>query len=78
MTAKIGQLSNDTHRLLHCEKGHDLQQMVLNHIADDAILVKVTAPAFCAEILTEYDLEGERQMQGQWARSVSSCFYKRC
>ena len=45
-----------THRLLHGEQGHDLQQVVLDHITDDPILVKVPASALSAKVLAKDDL----------------------
>lgn len=46
----------ESYRRLHGKQGHDLQQMVLDDISDDAILIKVAAPALCAEVFTENDL----------------------
>lgn len=40
----------------HGKQGHDLEQMVLNDVTDDAILVKVAAAALCAKVFTEDDL----------------------
>lgn len=45
------------HRLLHREQRHNLQQVVLYDITDDAVLVKVAATPLCAEVFTEYDLQ---------------------
>jgi hypothetical protein len=45
-----------THRLLHRKERQDLQQVVLDDVADDAILVKVAAAALRAEVLAEDDL----------------------
>ena len=44
------------YRRLHGKQGHDLQQVVLDDISDDAILIKVAAPALCAKVFTENDL----------------------
>ena len=45
-----------TRGLLHGEQRHHLQQVVLNHVADDPVVVKITAPSFGAEVLGEADL----------------------
>lgn len=45
-----------THRLLHGEEGQDLQQVVLDDVADDAVLVKVAAPPLGTKVLGEDDL----------------------
>ena len=47
---------SSAHRLLHGKQGHDLQQVVLDHVADDAVLVKVPASALSAKVLAEDDL----------------------
>jgi hypothetical protein len=44
------------HRLLHGEQGHNLQQVVLYDVPDDAILVKVAATTLRAKVLAEYYL----------------------
>ena len=44
------------YRRLHGKQGHDLQQVVLDDVSDDAILVKVAAPPLCAKVLAENDL----------------------
>ena len=44
------------YRRLHGKQGHDLQQMVLDDISDDAVLIKVAASAFCAKVFAEDDL----------------------
>lgn len=44
------------YRRLHGKQGHDLQQMVLDDISDDAILVKVSASPLCAKVFAEDDL----------------------
>lgn len=44
------------YRRLHGKQGHDLQQMVLDDISDDAVLVEVAASALRAKIFTEDDL----------------------
>ena len=46
----------ECYRRLHGKQGHDLQQVVLDDISDDAILIKVAAPALCAKVLAENDL----------------------
>mmetsp|Transcript_23329 Transcript_23329/g.58917 ORF Transcript_23329/g.58917 Transcript_23329/m.58917 type:complete len:213 (-) Transcript_23329:630-1268(-) len=46
----------ESHRLLHRQQRQHLQQMVLNHVADDADGVKVAAAAVGAEGLLEGDL----------------------
>mmetsp|Transcript_38372 Transcript_38372/g.123851 ORF Transcript_38372/g.123851 Transcript_38372/m.123851 type:complete len:472 (+) Transcript_38372:411-1826(+) len=43
-------------RLLHRHQCHHLQQVVLQHVADDAILVKVAAAPLRPEVLLEDDL----------------------
>ena len=48
-----GQGDRDAYRLLHGKQRCDLQQMVLNDIPDDAIVVKIASPSFCAKVLTE-------------------------
>ena len=45
-----------TYGRLHCEERHDLEQVVLDDVADDAVLVEVAAAALRAEVLAEDDL----------------------
>ncbi len=47
------------HRGLHGEQGQDLQQVVLDDVADDAVLVKVSAAPLRAEVLAEDHLRAE-------------------
>lgn len=49
------------HRLLHAEEGQDLQQVVLDHVAHNAVLVKVAAAPLGAKVLREDDLGGRRR-----------------
>jgi hypothetical protein len=58
---------DDTHRLLHCEECQDLQQVVLNDVADYPILVKVTATTLGAKVFTENDLQGGQKGRG-WGK----------
>ncbi len=56
---------------LHGKQGYNLQQVVLNHIPDDAVLVKVPTPAIGTKILTENDLVGSSgevvvKRKGRW------------
>ena len=44
------------YRGLHGEQGHDLQQVVLDDVPDDAVVVKVPSPALGAKVLAEDDL----------------------
>ena len=44
------------YRRLHGKQGHDLQQVVLDNISDDAVLIEVAASALCAKVFTEDDL----------------------
>lgn len=46
----------DTYWWLHGKQGHDLQQVVLDDVSDNAILVKVAPSPLCAEVFTEDDL----------------------
>lgn len=45
-----------THWLLHGEEGQDLQQVVLDDVAHNAILIKVAAPPLRPKVLAEDDL----------------------
>ena len=51
------------HRGLHGKESQNLEQVVLDDIADDAKLVKVAAPAFGAKVFAEYDLQPEPRQQ---------------
>ena len=44
------------YRGLHGKQGHDLQQVVLDDISNDAILVEVATSALRAEVFAEDDL----------------------
>ena len=57
-----------THRLLHGKQGDDLQQVVLDHIADDPILVKVPASALSAKVLAKDDLCVRERVERQEMR----------
>lgn len=46
-----------SHRGLHGKEGDDLQQVVLEHISDDAIGVKVASTALCTKVFAEDDLD---------------------
>ena len=45
------------YRWLHGKQGQDLEQMILNHIADDAILVEVAPTPLSAKVLAEDHLQ---------------------
>ncbi len=44
------------HRSLHGKEGHDLQQVVLQHVSDDAVGIEVAPTTLCAKVLAEDDL----------------------
>lgn len=45
------------HRRFHREKGHDLQQVVLDDVTDDAVTIKVAAAALRPEVFAEDHLD---------------------
>mmetsp|Transcript_30456 Transcript_30456/g.101858 ORF Transcript_30456/g.101858 Transcript_30456/m.101858 type:complete len:336 (+) Transcript_30456:58-1065(+) len=49
-------LGGERERLLHRDESHHLQQVVLHHVANDAVLVKVAAAPLDAALLLEDDL----------------------
>lgn len=44
------------YRRLHGKQGHDLQQVILDDISNDAVFIKVATPALGAKVFTENDL----------------------
>ena len=46
----------DAYWWLHGKQGHDLQQVILDDISDDAILVEIASSPLCPKIFTEDDL----------------------
>lgn len=51
------QKDRGSHRGLHGKEGHNLEQVVLEHISDDAIGVEVASAALCAKVFAENDLD---------------------
>ena len=52
-------LGREGERLLHGDERHHLEQVVLHHVADDPVLVKVAAAALEPKGLLEDDLKQE-------------------
>ena len=61
-----------THRWLHGEERQDLEQMILDDVADDAVCVKVAATPLGAKVLAEDYLKYGRMFgkiksgEGDW------------
>ena len=57
LTSRPNVVRGERARLLHGDEAEELEQVVLDDVADDAVLVEVPAPALRAEGLLEDDLD---------------------
>lgn len=58
-----------THWGFHGKEGYNLQQVILQHISDDAVRVEVASSALGAKIFTENDLDISDELSApQWLK----------